>query len=90
MDSLPGRQLPVAVEAVLRSVKQIGGQNDDDQHPGNEKTSDRQSLPKKGENIHWEKILFTRMRRYFHSVIMQLFEDRNPINCLKTFSMMNN
>ena len=49
MDSLPGRQLPVAVEAVLRSVKQIGGQNDDDQHPGNEKTSDRQSLPKKGE-----------------------------------------
>ena len=57
MDDLSGRQLQAGAEAVLRSGKRIGGQNYDDQHPGNEKTSDSQSLPKKKtrKNILWEK-----------------------------------
>ena len=40
MDNLPGIQLQAGAEAVLRIGKRIGGQNDDDLHPGNGKTCD--------------------------------------------------
>ena len=45
--NLFGRQLQEGAEAVLRSGNRIGGKNDDDKHPGNEKASDRHLLPKK-------------------------------------------
>ena len=47
MHHLSRSQLQAGAEAVLRSGNRIGGKNDDDKHPGNEKASDRHLLPKK-------------------------------------------
>ena len=56
-DNLSGRHLQAGAEAVLRSEKRIGGQNDNDQHQVNGRNSDRPSLPKKKtrKKIHREK-----------------------------------
>ena len=58
INNLSGKQLQAGAEAVLRSGKRVGCQNDEDQHPENDKTGDSQSLPKKKKIrkiIHWEK-----------------------------------
>ena len=47
IDCLSGKQLQVRVVAELRIGERIGGQNDEDEHPGNDQTGDRQSLQKK-------------------------------------------
>ena len=59
MDILSGRQLQAGAEAVIRSGNRICG-------PGNEKTSDRQLLPKKNEEKYtFEKNIIHEIEKIF-------------------------
>ena len=79
-DNLSGGQLQSGAEAALRKGKRIRGQNDDHQHPWNEKTSGRQSLPKKKakKNIHWEKNIIYENENIFPESNHAMFRGQKP------------